>query len=65
VDARTDAERMRHALQELKPTEREAVVLHVVGNLTAAEVAEACGTNDATARARIGRGLGRLRGETA
>ena len=33
----------RSALGKLKPTEREAVVLHLVGGLDAAQVAEACG----------------------
>jgi DNA-directed RNA polymerase specialized sigma24 family protein len=66
-DPNTDPDRMRVALSELKPTEREAVVLLVVGKLTPSEVAEASGTDEATARARASRGLSRLRaylGET-
>jgi RNA polymerase sigma-70 factor (ECF subfamily) len=50
----------RAALGKLKPTEREAVVLHLVGGLDAAQVAEACGTDLATARGRIARGIAQL-----
>ena len=50
----------RAALGKLKPTEREAVVLHLVGGLDAAQVAEACGVDLATARARIARGVSQL-----
>ena len=50
----------RAALGKLKPTEREAIVLHVVGGLDAAQVAEACGTDLATARSRIARGVAQL-----
>jgi RNA polymerase sigma-70 factor (ECF subfamily) len=60
-DPVSEAERMRHALAELKPTEREAVVLLLIGKLTPGEVAEACGTDEATARGRASRGLSRLR----
>jgi RNA polymerase sigma-70 factor (ECF subfamily) len=50
----------RAAVGRLKPTEREAVVLHLVGGLDAAQVAEACGIDLATARARIARGVAQL-----
>jgi DNA-directed RNA polymerase specialized sigma24 family protein len=60
-DPISPSERIRVALSELKPTEREAVVLLVVGKLTPSEVAEASGTDEATARARASRGLSRLR----
>lgn len=50
----------RAALGKLKPTEREAVVLHLVGGLDAARVAEACGTDLGTARSRIARGVAQL-----
>jgi RNA polymerase sigma-70 factor (ECF subfamily) len=50
----------RAALGRLRPTEREAVVLHLVGGLDAAQVAEACGTDIATARGRIARGVAQL-----
>ena len=50
----------RAALGRLKPTEREAVVLQVVGGLDAAQVAEACGVDLTTARTRIARGVSQL-----
>jgi RNA polymerase sigma-70 factor, ECF subfamily len=50
----------RAALGKLKPTDREAVVLHLVGGLDAAQVAEACGIDLAAARARIARGVAQL-----
>jgi RNA polymerase sigma-70 factor, ECF subfamily len=50
----------RAAIGKLKPTEREAVVLHLVGKLEAAQVAEACGIDLDTARARIARGVAQL-----
>jgi hypothetical protein len=50
----------RAAAGKLKPTEREAVVLHLVGGLDAAQVAEACGIDLTTARARIARGVSQL-----
>ncbi len=50
----------RAALGKLKPTEREAVVLHLIGGLDAAQIAEACGIDLATARGRIARGVTQL-----
>ncbi len=50
----------RSGLGSLKPTEREAVVLHVVGGLDAAQVANACGIDLTTARTRIARGVSQL-----
>jgi DNA-directed RNA polymerase specialized sigma24 family protein len=50
----------RAVLGKLKPTEREAVVLHIVGGLDAAQVAEACGIDLEAARARIARGVAQL-----
>jgi DNA-directed RNA polymerase specialized sigma24 family protein len=57
MGAAQDAGFARASLGKLKPTEREAVVLHLVGGLDAADVARACGTDEQTARARIARGL--------
>src|SRR5262249_9414385 len=37
------SEKMRAALRELRPTEREAVVLLLIGKLTPSEIALACG----------------------
>ena len=50
----------RSGLGRLKPTEREAVVLHVVGGLDAAQVANTCGIDLTTARMRIARGVTQL-----
>ncbi|MBX3189021.1 MAG: hypothetical protein KF819_18515 [Labilithrix sp.] len=55
-----DAIFARASLGRLKPTEREAVVLHLVGGLDAAQVAEACGIDLEAARARIARGVAEL-----
>lgn len=50
----------RGSLGRLRPTEREAVVLHLVGGLAAAQVAEACGVDLATTRQRLARGVAQL-----
>jgi RNA polymerase sigma-70 factor, ECF subfamily len=50
----------RAAIGKLKPTEREAVVLHLVGGLDAAQIAQACGIDLETARQRIARGASQL-----
>lgn len=50
----------RAAIGKLKPTEREAVVLHLVGGLDAAQIAQACGIDLETARQRIARGASLL-----
>ncbi len=58
--ARRGAE-VRAALMELRPTEREAVLLRYEGELSCREVGQACGIDEAAARKRIGRALARLR----
>lgn len=55
------ADRARAALARLKPSERDAVVLRFQGELSFREVAEACGVDEAAARKRVSRALGRLR----
>lgn len=55
------SERMRGALAELKPTERDAVVLRCVGGLGVAEIAQACRIDERTARERLNGGLSRVR----
>jgi RNA polymerase sigma-70 factor (ECF subfamily) len=50
----------RAALAALKPTERDAVVLCLVGGLDAAAVARACNVDLTTAKARIACGLEQL-----
>jgi RNA polymerase sigma-70 factor (ECF subfamily) len=60
--AQQRAERVRRALSDLKPTERDAVVLRYEAELSFREVAEACGIDEAAARKRVSRALERLRG---
>jgi RNA polymerase sigma-70 factor, ECF subfamily len=55
------AERARAALDALGPHEREAVVLRYQAGLSFREIAEACSIDEATARKRVSRALGRLR----
>lgn len=50
----------RAAIGKLKPTEREAVILHLVGGLDTAQIAEACGIDTETARGRVARGVAQL-----
>ncbi|MDX2091642.1 MAG: RNA polymerase sigma factor [Kofleriaceae bacterium] len=52
---------VRDALDKLKPTEREALVLRFVGDLSHREIATACNLDEPTARKRISRALARLR----
>ena len=59
-DGAREATLARASLVKLKPTEREAIVLHLVGGLDAAQVAEACGIDVDAARQRIARGVGQL-----
>jgi RNA polymerase sigma-70 factor (ECF subfamily) len=55
------ARRARTLLAEIKPTEREALVLRFAGELSFREVGQACDIDEAAARKRVSRGLGRLR----
>ncbi len=59
--ARRRAERVRAALADLKPSERDAVVLRFDAELSFREVASACGIDEAAARKRVSRALERLR----
>ncbi len=52
---------IRDALAQLKPSEREALVLRYVADLSHREIALACNLDEATARKRISRALARLR----
>lgn len=58
---RQRAERARHALAALRPTDREAVVLRYVVGLSYREVGAATDIEEATARQRVSRALARLR----
>lgn len=59
--ARRRGERLRLALEQLKPSERDAVVLRYEGELSFREVGESCGVDEATARKRVSRALEKLR----
>jgi RNA polymerase sigma-70 factor (ECF subfamily) len=61
IEARHRAEQARALLAKLRPTEREALLLRFVGDLSFREVGEACGIDEATARKRVSRALARLR----
>jgi RNA polymerase sigma-70 factor (ECF subfamily) len=52
---------LREALGKLKPTEREALVLRYVSDLSHREIATACNLDEPAARKRISRALARLR----
>jgi len=58
---RQHARLLRDALSRLKPTEREALVLRYVADLSHREIAGACNIDEAAARKRISRALARLR----
>ncbi len=60
---RERAERARAALQKLKPSEREAVVLRFEAGLSFREVGVACGIDEAAARKRVSRALSRMRAD--
>ena len=55
------ARRARLLLDDIRPTEREALVLRFAAELSFREVGEACGIDEAAARKRASRGLARLR----
>ncbi len=59
--ARQEARRARAALSELRPTEREALLLRYEGELSFREVAEACGCDEPAARKRVSRAITRMR----
>lgn len=61
IASRQLARTLRAALAQLRPTEREAVVLRYVGGLSHREIAHACQLDEAAARKRISRALARLR----
>lgn len=61
LDVRRRAESARALLEQVRPTEREALLLRYAGELSFREVGEASGVDEATARKRVSRGLARLR----
>jgi len=60
-ETRRKARVLRDALDKLKPSEREALVLRYVADLSHREIAMACGLDEAAARKRISRALERMR----
>jgi RNA polymerase sigma-70 factor (ECF subfamily) len=60
-EVRRKARVLRDALDKLKPSEREAIVLRYVADLSHREIAVTCGLDEAAARKRISRALERLR----
>ena len=61
LESRRRAERVRAALERLKPTERDAVVLRYQGELPYREIGEACGIDEQAARKRVSRALARMK----
>ncbi len=61
VECRRRAAGVRQALEGLKPSEREALLLRYWSGLSYREIGDACGIEEAAARKRASRGLGRLR----
>lgn len=59
--ARRRAERARRALEEVRPSEREALLLRYEHDLSFRDVGVAIGIDEAAARKRVSRALGRLR----
>jgi RNA polymerase sigma-70 factor (ECF subfamily) len=58
---RQRAERVRDALTNIRPTDREALLLRYVAELSYKDVASACNIEEPTARKRVSRALDRLR----
>jgi RNA polymerase sigma-70 factor (ECF subfamily) len=61
VEKRRLAQRVRLALEQLRPSEREAILLRYASELSYREVGEACGIDESAARKRASRALSRLR----
>jgi RNA polymerase sigma-70 factor (ECF subfamily) len=59
--ARQRARALRTALDQLKPSEREALLLRYVADLSHRELAAACNIDEAAARKRVSRALATLR----
>ncbi len=61
LDAQRLAPRLARALADLSPGERDVLLLHVLGDLTHEQVAQALGIRRGTAKSRLSRGRERLR----
>lgn len=62
LETRRRASRVRGALEQLKPSERDAVVLRYQAGLDYREIGEVCGIDEVAARKRVSRALARMRG---
>ena len=58
---RRRADHARKALEELRPTDREALLLRYVGELSYRDLGAACAIEEQAARQRVSRALARLR----
>ncbi len=61
LERRQRGERVRAALEELKPSDREALLLRYESVLDYREIGSICGIDETTARKRTSRALARLR----
>jgi RNA polymerase sigma-70 factor, ECF subfamily len=61
AEARDSGQAVRTALEELRPSQREVLVLRYEAGLSFHEIALSCGIDEATARKRASRALQRLR----
>jgi RNA polymerase sigma-70 factor (ECF subfamily) len=61
LELRQKAESARAAIERIRPSEREALLLRYVAELDFSEIAKLCGTTEPTVRKRISRGLASLR----
>jgi RNA polymerase sigma-70 factor (ECF subfamily) len=63
LERRRRAHEVRSALEHLKPSERDVVLLRYEAGLSFREIAEACGIDEAAARKRASRALDHLRSQ--
>ena len=61
VELARDGVRARALLEQIRPSEREALLLRYLGELSFREVADAAGIDEAAARKRVSRALLHLR----
>jgi RNA polymerase sigma-70 factor, ECF subfamily len=61
LELRRRAERARAALETIRPSEREALLLRYESDLSYREVGAACGIDEAAARKRVSRAIHKLR----
>lgn len=61
VETRRRAAQLRSALEQMRPSEREALLLRYGSGLSYREVGQACGIEEAAARKRASRAISRLR----